>query len=141
MVVYLDDILIYSNNLENHKNHVRKVLRCLQAHKLYMSFFKCLFHKKNIEFLGFILGPKGLSMDKQKVETIWAWLVPWCLKEVQSFLEFANFYYQFIYNYSDVIISLTYLTHKQNPWCWSKDYQGAFKTLKKVFATMPMLAR
>jgi len=70
VVVYLDDILIYSNNLDDHKEHVKEVLRCLQTYKLYASPSKCVFHKESIEFLGFILSPEGLLMDKWKVETI-----------------------------------------------------------------------
>jgi len=71
IVVYLDNILIYSNNLEDHQGHVTEVLRQLQVHKLYMSPTKCAFHKDSVEFLKFILGPQRLMMDEQKVQTIW----------------------------------------------------------------------
>jgi len=76
VVVYLDDILIYSNNLKDHRGHVEEVLRRLRAHKLYASPTKCAFHKDSVEFLGFILSPKGLTMDEQKVQTIQDWPVP-----------------------------------------------------------------
>ena len=92
VVVYLDNILIYSNNLEDHRGHVKEVLKHLQAHKLYASPAKCAFHKESIEFLGFILGPEGLTTDEQKVKVIWDWPVPRRLREVQSFLGFSNFY-------------------------------------------------
>ena len=71
VVVYLDNIIIYSNNPDDHRKHVKEVLRCLQTHKLYVLPSKCTFHKESVEFLGFILSPEGLLMDKQKVETIW----------------------------------------------------------------------
>lgn len=67
VVIYLDDILIYLNNLEDHWGHVMEVLRWLWVHKLYVSPTKCAFHKDSIKFLGFILGPQGLTMDEQKV--------------------------------------------------------------------------
>jgi len=70
IVVYLNDILIYSNNLEDHRKYVEEVLRCLHTHQLYAFSAKCAFHKESIEFLGFILGPEGLAMDKQKVKVI-----------------------------------------------------------------------
>ena len=70
VVVYLDDILIYSNNLEDHHGHVTEVLSRLQTHKLFALPAKCAFHQESIEFLGFVLGPEGLTMDEQKVQTI-----------------------------------------------------------------------
>jgi len=92
VVVYLNDILIYLDNLEDHRGYVKEVLRHLQLHKLFASLAKCVFHKKSVEFLGFVLGPQRLLMNKQKVQTIRDWLTPRWLKEVQSFLEFSNFY-------------------------------------------------
>jgi len=92
VVVYLDDILIYLDNLEDHCGYVKEVLRHLWLHKLFASPAKCVFHKESVEFLGFVLGPQGLLMNKQKVQTIRDWPMPQQLKEVQSFLEFSNFY-------------------------------------------------
>jgi len=109
VVIYLDDILIYLNNLKDHRGHVTEVLRQLWVHKLYESPTKCALHKDSIEFLGFILGPQGLMMDKQKVQTIWDWPVPRHVKEIQSFLGFLNFYQWFIHNYSGVVAPLTHL--------------------------------
>lgn len=115
VVVYLDNILIYLNNLEDHQRHVKEVLRQLQVYKLYASPTKCTFHKDSIEFLGFIQGPQGLIIDEQKVQTIQDWPTPRCVKEVQSFLGFSNFYWQFIHNYLGVIASLTHLIWKKTP--------------------------
>ena len=92
VVVYLDDILIYSNNLEDHRKHIEEVLRHLHTHQLYAFSTKCVFHKKSVKFLGFILGPEGLVMNEQKVKVIRDWLVLRQLKEIQSFLGFLNFY-------------------------------------------------
>ena len=73
VIFYLDDILIYPENLEEHKKQIKEVLRQLKANRLYVSPSKCVFHQEQIEFLGFILSPKGLCMDEEKVRAIWDW--------------------------------------------------------------------
>jgi len=88
-----------------------------------------------------MLGPEGLTMDKQKVQTIQDWPIPCWLKEVQFFLGFSNFYRQFIFNYSDIVAPLIRLTKKKTLWSWSGDCQRAFEALKKAFTTAPVLAR
>ena len=70
MVIYLNNILIYSNNIKDYQGYIKKVLQCLQAYKLYALPTKCAFHKESIEFLEFVLGPKSLTIDKQKIKTI-----------------------------------------------------------------------
>jgi len=70
IVIYLDNILIYSNNIKNYQGHIKKVLQCLQAYKLYALPTKCTFYKESIEFLEFVLGPKDLTIDEQKIKTI-----------------------------------------------------------------------
>jgi len=92
MVIYLDNILIYLDNILEHKEHVREVLRCLRTNGLYASSGKYVFHRKEVEFLGYMLGPQGIQMDRSKVQTIQEWPTPRCLKDIQAFLEFANFY-------------------------------------------------
>src|SRR6266478_9667592 len=87
---YIDDILVYSNSLEEHKDHVQEVLRQLQDAGLYANPKKCTFHTDMVEYLGFILSPEGLCMDPVKVLTIQAWLVPHNVCKVQSFLGFTN---------------------------------------------------
>ena len=92
VVVYLDDILIYSNNLAKHRKHVKEVLRQLWKHGLFAHANKCEFHAEQIEYLGYILSPEGLSMDQAKVKTIQDWPEPWKVRDIQSFLGFTNFY-------------------------------------------------
>ena len=92
VIVYLDDILIYSDNPSEHRRHVKEVLRRLRANGLYAAEKKCFFHQDRVEFLGFILSPEGLSMDEAKVKVIQDWPEPRKVKDVQSFLGFANFY-------------------------------------------------
>jgi len=82
IIIYLDDILIYSDNLEIYKQHIVEVLHCLQSYRLYTSPSKYVFHKEKVEFLGYILGPEGIQMDKEKVCIIRDWPVPHQVKDV-----------------------------------------------------------
>ena len=110
IIVYLDNILIHSDNLEDHKKHVREVLCCLCKHGLYAKPKKCEFHTDNTEYLGYCLSPAGLMMAQDKVNIICDWPEPRKVKDIQSFLGFVNFYRRFIYNYSDIVVPLMRLT-------------------------------
>jgi hypothetical protein len=139
VVVYLDDILIYSENHSAHRAHVREVLRRLRANGLFASPKKCFFHQHKVEFLGFIMSPEGLSMDENKVKVIQEWPVPRKVKDIQSFLGFANFYRRFIHDYSKITTPLTRLTRKGVPWIWNDDCQSSFEELKRSFTSAPIL--
>ena len=119
VIIYLDDILIYSDNPADHRKHVCEVLRRLHANGLYAHPDKCHFSSDTIEYLGFILTKDGLKMDPSKVQTIQDWPEPWKVKDIQSFLGFANFYQCFILDYSDIVIPLTRLTCKGTLWNFS----------------------
>ena len=119
VLVYLDNILIYSNTLEEHCHHIREVLLWLRNNKLYTCGNKCSFHEDTVEYLGFILSPNGLSMDPGKVSAILEWPEPRKVKDIQSFLGFVNFYRRFISNYSKITVPLTRLTCKGTPWDFS----------------------
>ena len=93
---YLDDILVYSDSLEEHRGHVREVLLRLRKVHLYANPKKCTFHTDTVEYLGFILSPEGLKMDPTKVAAITSWPEPRNVQDVQSFLGFCNFYRRFI---------------------------------------------
>jgi len=133
VVIYLDDTLIYLDNMDDHKKHVKEVLRRLQENQLYASPTKYIFHQDRIEFLGFVLGADGLRIDESKIQTIQEWPTPRRVKDIQSFLGFANFYRCFINNYAEVTSLLTCLTRKNKPWTWTIDCQVAFNNLKEVF--------
>ena len=141
ILIYLDDILIYSDTLEEHHGNICEVLLRLQNNKLYACGDKCSFHEDTVEYLGFILSPNGLSMDPSKVSTILDWLEPRKIKDIQSFLGFANFYRRFISDYLRITVPLTQLTHKGTPWDFSNACRNSFESLKKVFTTAPVLAR
>ena len=138
-IIYLDDILIYSNSMSNHILHVREALQCLWDNGLYASTEKCEFHSISMEYLGFILSPDNLMMDPGKIQVIQDWPEPCKVQDIQSFLGFTNFYWQFIYNYSDIIIPLTCLIWKGTPWHFSEDCQNAFSAIKKAFTCAPVI--
>ena len=104
VMIYLDDILIYLNNMSEHHWHMKKVLKCLRKAGLYAKAEKCEFHSESVEYLGYILSPSSLTMSDDKVKIIQDWPEPKKVKDIQSFLGFTNFYCWFIFNYLDIII-------------------------------------
>ena len=139
VIIYLDDILIYSNNPADHKKHVHKVLCHLCENGLYAHPDKCCFSEDTVKYLGFILSKDGLKMDPSKVQTIQDWPELHNVKDIQSFLSFANFYRCFIFDYSDIMIPLTQLTHKGIPWNFTNAAQKSFQALKSPFISTPVL--
>ena len=116
VVIYLNNILIYSNNMSEHYQHVKEVLKCLCKTSLYAKAEKCKFHSESVEYLGYILSPSSLTMSNDKVKIIQDWLKSKKIKNIQSFLGFANFYHWFIFNYLNIVIPLTCLTQKNILW-------------------------
>jgi hypothetical protein len=138
---YLDDILIYSDTMEEHVEHVRRILERLTAAGLHLKPEKCEFHKTEVKYLGLIIGAEGIKMDPTKMETVKNWPTPENVRDVRSFLGFANFYRRFIEGYSTVAEPLTRLTRKDQPFCWETKHQKAFDMLKHAFTTAPVLRR
>jgi hypothetical protein len=141
VIVYLDDILIFSNNLAFHRKHVKEVLCRLQKHGLYAWPDKCEFHQDTVKYLGFVLSPEGLRMFLDKIDSILKWPTLQKVKGIQSFLGFANFYRCFILNYSDITVPLTRLTCKSAPWAWTKKCQSSFDSLKQAFTSASILVQ
>jgi len=110
VMIYLDDILIYSNNMSKHHRHVKEILKHLRKAGLYTKAEKCEFHSESVEYLRYILSLSGLTMSNDKIKIIQNWPESKKVKDIQSFLGFANFYRRFILNYLDIVIPLTYLT-------------------------------
>ena len=110
---YLDDILIYSTSMKKHRQHVRKVLTKLQEAGIPADVDKCEFHVTETKYLGLIVSTKGIKMDPSKVDAIRLWDAPTCVKEVQSFIGFCNFYRQFIRNFLKIAGPLNLLTKKE----------------------------
>lgn len=139
VVVYLDDILIFSKTLEEHRKHVHAVLEKLEKADLRVSPDKSAFHKQEVEFLGFVIRPNEIRMDPAKITSIKEWPTPKNVKDIQSFLGFGNFYRRFIQGYSAIVNALTKLTRKDIPFAWRQEQQRAFDTLKERFTTAPIL--
>jgi len=110
VVIYLDDILIYLNNMSEHHWHVKEVLKHLHKAGLYAKAEKCEFYSELVEYLGYIFSLSGLIMSDDKIKIIQDWSEPKKVKDIQFFLGFTNFYYWFIFNYLDIVIPLTCLT-------------------------------
>lgn len=140
VIVYLDDILVYSDDPADHESHVREVLRRLRKHGLFCKLPKCEFNVTTCEYLGYILSPDGFRMSPEKISAVVDWPTPRKVKDVQSFLGFCNFYRRFIYAYSDITIPLTRLTRNSVRWDWNSDCQLAFNTLKEKFKESPVLS-
>lgn len=137
---YMDDVLIYSNTLEEHKVHVRRVITALRDAGLQIDASKCAFHVDEVLYLGLIVGRHGVKMDPKKVEAVRNWPVPKHKKDVQAFLGFANFYRRFIKGFSAIAAPLTALTGSKAAWSWTKRCQDAFEELRDAFCTAPILA-
>jgi hypothetical protein len=140
LCILLDDLLIFSETLEEHQRTVREVLKRLRENDLFAKAEKCEFEKMEVEYLGLLVSQGCVRMDPVKVKGIAEWPTPKCVKDVQSFLGFANFYRRFIENFGDVSRPLTMLTRKDQPFTWSDNQESAFLELKKRFTTSPILS-
>ncbi len=140
VIVYIDDILIYSDSLDTHVKHVRAVLKRLIQHQLYAKIQKCEFHQTQISFLGYVISSEGVTMDDSKVQAVLNWPKPTTIKELQRFLGFANLYRRFIRSFSMVAAPLTSLLQggKQRL-NWTQASEQSFRQLKERFTSAPIL--
>ncbi|KAL0199172.1 hypothetical protein M9458_007712, partial [Cirrhinus mrigala] len=140
VIVYIDDILIYSKKEAEHITHVRAVLSRLLDNQLYVKAEKCEFHVRQTSFLGYQVSHQGVKMDSSKIQAVTDWPQPSTIKELQRFLGFANFYRRFIRNYSTIAAPLTsLLKNKPKKLCWTEEADRAFTTLKASFTSAPIL--
>jgi hypothetical protein len=114
VVVFIDDILVYSKSMEEHEEHLWIVLQWLGEHHLYTKFSKCVFWIKEVPFLGHVVSPEGIAVDPGKVKEVLEWKPPMIVSEVQSFLKLAGYYRRFILNFSKIAKSITELLKKGN---------------------------
>lgn len=137
---YINDILIYSNFKKEHQAHVCKVLAALQKAGLQADINKCEFHVTEISYLGLIISTDGIRMDPKKVEAVQNWETPTCIKDVQAFIGFANFYRRFIRVFSNIIRPMINAIKKNKAFCSTSNCQKSFDLLKERFVTAPILA-
>ncbi|THH01637.1 hypothetical protein EW145_g6879 [Phellinidium pouzarii] len=139
ILIYMDDILIFSDNLEDLHHKTNRVLKVLQDNDLFLKPEKCVFEVQEVEFLGMIICPDNIHMDPVKLAGIQQWPEPHTVKQLRSFLGFCNFYRRFIPNYSSIAYPLNELTCTNEPWKWNELHTNAFITLKNLFSSQPAL--
>ncbi|GJU98748.1 putative nucleotidyltransferase, ribonuclease H [Tanacetum coccineum] len=140
MIVFIDDILIYSRNKEVHANHLRIIFKLFKKEKLYAKFSKCDFWISIVQFLGHLIDSQGLHIDPSKIEAVKNWTSPTTPTEIQQFLGLAGYYRRFIKDFSKIAKSLTELTQKNKKYIWGKDQESAFQLLKQKLCEAPILA-
>ncbi|GKE71506.1 putative nucleotidyltransferase, ribonuclease H, partial [Tanacetum coccineum] len=129
VIMFIDDILIYSNTWEEHVEHLRLVLELLKKEKLYAKFFKCEFWLREVQFLRHVINSNGIHIDPSKIEVVKNWKAPRTLTEVRSFLGLVGYYRRFIKNFSKIAKFLTILTQKCKTFDWGEEQEMAFQTL------------
>ncbi|KAK3517134.1 hypothetical protein QTP86_003981 [Hemibagrus guttatus] len=138
-LVYIDDILIYSRSMAEHRRHVAEVLQHLR-NQLFLNAEKCVFHQSSIQFLGYVIDRSGVRMDEKKVAAVRNWPIPTSVKDLQRFLGFENFYWRFIQDYSSITSPLTsLLQNKPKSLTWNPAATQAFDKLKTALTTAPLL--
>lgn len=136
---YIDDVLIYSDDLATHKRHVNLVLGALNEAGLQLDIDKCEFHKTEVLYLGLIITTNGIRMDPKKIKAILDWEAPQNVRDVRAFIGFANFYRRFINGFSNLVSPLVTLTRKDVKFKFDRPCQEAFELLKTRFTTAPIL--
>ncbi|KAJ9546759.1 hypothetical protein OSB04_019302 [Centaurea solstitialis] len=140
VIVFIDDILVYSKSEAEHATHLREMLELLRKEKLYAKFSKCEFWLHQVQFLGHVISGDGVSVEPSKIEAIQKREQPKNALEVRSFLGLAGYYRRFIRDFSKVAVPLTSLTHKDVKFVWSEAQEDAFQTLKDYLTRVPILA-
>jgi hypothetical protein len=139
VVVFIDDILIYSKSVQEHEQHLRVVLEKLRIHKLYAKFSKCEFWLERVAFLGHILTAEGVAVDPEKVEAVSNWQQPTNVSEIRSFLGLAGYYRRFIEGFSKIARPMTELLKKEKKFAWTESCERSFQELKRRLTTAPVL--
>ena len=139
VVVYLDNVYVFTKSLEDHRKEVHQALKILKDHNIFCKPEKCLFEVKKLQVLGTIIGQGKAEMDPVKVKGVKDWPAPKNVKELQSFIGFANFYRRFIKDFSLIAKPLHDLTKKDAKWNWQGEQQQAFEQLRDSFCNEPIL--
>ncbi|GJX38835.1 reverse transcriptase domain-containing protein [Tanacetum coccineum] len=140
VIVFIDDILIYSKSEEEHEAHLKTILDLLKKEKLYAKFSKCEFWLQEVQFLGHVVNRDGIHVDPSKVESVKNWKTPESSTEIRSFLGLAGYYRRFIENFSKIAKPLTLLTQKNKTYVWGDKQDEAFQILKEKLCNAPVLA-
>lgn len=138
VIIFFDDILVYSKNEEDHIGHLEEVLRTLQNQKFLIKLSKCTFGKRTMNFLGHIISGKGVERNPSKISAIVDWPTPRTIKQLRGFLGFTGYYRRFIRKYAELADSLTDLL-KKNSFLWNEAATASFLSLKEAMTSAPIL--
>ncbi|GJS25668.1 putative reverse transcriptase domain-containing protein [Tanacetum coccineum] len=140
VIVFIDDILVYSEDEEEHGKHLKIILELLKKERLYAKFLKCDFWLDSVQFLGYVIDRSGVHVDLAKIESIKSWAAPMMPTKVRQFLRLAEYYQRFIEGFSLISKPLTKLTQKNKKYEWGEEEEEAFQTLKQKLCSAPILA-
>jgi len=138
-LVFIDDILVYSKTEEEHKEHLRIVLKNLRNHKLYAKFDKCDFYQKKIQYLGHVISLEGIAVDPEKIRAIMEWSIPKDVADIRSFMGITGYYRICIKGFSKIAYPITSLQNKGTKFNFSQKCQDSFNNLKELLTTAPIL--
>jgi len=139
IVVFIDDILIYSKTQEEDAEHLRLVLGILREKQLYAKLSKCEFWMDEVQFLGHVICAQGIAVDWAKVEAVIKWKSPKSAMEIRSFVGLVGYYKRFIKGFSKIVVPLTQLTQKDQPFTWTNKCEECFQELKRRLTNAPIL--
>ncbi|GKE84542.1 putative reverse transcriptase domain-containing protein [Tanacetum coccineum] len=140
VIVFIDDILIYSKNTKEHEEHLKAILKLLKKEELYAKFSNCKFWIPKVQFLGHVINSQGIHVDPAKIESIKYWASPKTPTEIRQFLGLAGYYRRFIEGFSKIAKSMTKLTQKGFKFDWGDKQEAVFQLIKQKFCSAPILA-
>lgn len=140
VLVFIDDILVYSSTLEEHVKLLRQVCQILTEHQLKVKRFKCFFARASLTYLGHVISARGVSTDTKNIVAMQTWPVPSNTKEVRGFLGLAGYYRKFVRNFGVISSLLTDLLKKNVVFCWTSEHEASFQSLKQALLSAPVLA-
>ena len=140
VAAFVDNVLVRTETEKGHNEIVEEVLKKLEENNLYVKPEKCVWKVRKIRFLGVVIGPNGIEMEKEKVNGVLSWPEPKNIKNIKKFLGLANYYRRFIKDFAQVARPMNMLIRKDVKWQWRREQQDVFDDLKRVFMTKLVLA-
>ena len=140
VAAFINNVIVGTETEERHNKIVAEIIRRLEKNNLYMKPEKCKWKVQEVGFLGMIIGPEGIKMEKEKMRGVLEWLTPKCVKDVQKFLGLANYYCRFIQDFASIMRPLYDMVKKDKKWKWMEKQERTFEELKKKFTQEPVLA-
>jgi len=140
VAVFIDDVIIRTEDKEEHDELVVEVVKRLETNDLYVKPEKCKWKVREVGFLGVVIGPDRIKMEEEKVKGVLDWPTPKCVKNVQKFLGLTNYYHRFIQDFASIARLLHDMVKKDQKWNWTEKHKGAFRELKEQFTKEPVLA-